>query len=302
MGRRKQIRPRRAGGGDSGSVSKEESCDPNASEALENESSGDEKPFYIEVDRSNWGSEEHYDIAEVVLINLNVCEEFHVQKSEEQCSWDDDKYKLRFRLRNVNDLIARSRMKVKQKLGHWHWANISASDIYLEFIEKRESLDTDAHVMVTGNFDEPSEGVSGLVHLVDMRYLTLRPVGSTFSGSLPSIKLRVEIQKYTFEACESLLEDARRSPWQKSMMNVMAWLRPEVMTSEARYGYKMPADMAVGLEPDEESVVSRKQARFDVSGFYEAIKPSKDSPMLTVDGLPDLLPELRPYQRRAAFW
>ncbi|KAF5771200.1 putative DNA helicase chromatin regulator PHD family [Helianthus annuus] len=300
MGRRKQIRPRRAGGGDNGGVSKEESRDPDASGALENESSGDEKPFYVEVDRSNWGSEEHYDIAEVILINLNVCDEFQAQKSEEQCCLDDDKYNLRFRLRNVNDKVTRGRPI--QSLGHWRWSNVSATDIYLEFIEKRESLDIDAHVIATGNFDGPNEGVSGLVHLVDMKYLTLRPVtGLTFSSSSPSIKLRVEIQKYTFEACESLIEDARRSPWQKSMMNVMAWLRPEVMTSEARYGYKMPADMAVGLEPNEESVASRKRARFDVSGFYEAIKPSKDKPMLT-DDLPDLLPELRPYQRRAAFW
>ncbi|KAL8247869.1 hypothetical protein R6Q59_009085 [Mikania micrantha] len=300
MGRRKQIRPRRAGGADSGNVSKEKSCDPKTSEALENEFSGDEKPFYIEVDRNNWGSQEHYDIAEVILINLNVCEEFQIQKSEEQHSWYDGKYNLRFRLRNVNNLITRSRLK--QKLSHWHWSTISATDIYLEFTEKQESLDIDTHVIVTGNFDGPSESVSGLVHLVDMKYLTLRPVKLlTFSESLSSIKLRVEIQKYAFEACESLLEDARKSPWEKSMMNVMAWLRPEVMTSDARYGYKMPAGMAVGLEPNEESVVSMKRARFDVSGFYEAIKPSKDNLMLS-DDMPDLLPVLRPYQRRAAFW
>ncbi|KAK1409267.1 hypothetical protein QVD17_35793 [Tagetes erecta] len=295
MGRRKQIRPRRAGGVDSGSASKEGSCDPNTSEALESEFSGDEKPFYIEVERDDWGSEEHYDIAEVVLINLDVCEEFQAKKSEEQHSWYDEKYNLRFQLRTANDLITR----MKQKLGHW--PTIPATDIYLEFIEKRESFDMDTQVIVTGNFDGPSEGVSGLVHLVNTKHLTLRPItGLTYSESLSSIKLRVEIQKCTFEACESLIEDTRSS-WKKSMMNVMAWLRPEVMTSEARYGYKMPAGMTVGLEPNEEPAVSRKRARFDVSGFYEAIKPSKGNPMLT-DDMPDLLPELRPYQRRAAFW
>ncbi|KAI3800036.1 hypothetical protein L1987_35343 [Smallanthus sonchifolius] len=297
MGRRKQIRPHRAGGVDNGSVPKEESCDPNTSEALKNEFSGDEKSFYIEVERSNRVSEEHCDISEVILINLNVCEEFQVKKSEEQHGWADEKYNLRFRLTNVNDLITR----MKQKAGHLLWPIIPATDIYLEFTEKRESLDIDTHVIVTGNFDGPSEGVSGLVHLVALKYLTLRPItGLTFFGSLPSIKLRVEIQKCTFEACESLFENAVLS-WKKSMMNVMAWLRPDVMTSEARYGYKISADMAVGLEPNEESVVSRKRARFDVSGFYEAIKPSKENPML-IDDMPDLLPVLRPYQKRAAFW
>ncbi|KAK9061003.1 hypothetical protein SSX86_018183 [Deinandra increscens subsp. villosa] len=295
MGKRKQVRPRRAGGG-GGHVSKEESCNPNATEAIENKFSGDEKPVYIEVERNSWGSEEHYDISEVILINLNVCEEFQVKNSEEQRSWDDEKYNLRFQLRNVNDLITRLRQR-----GHLPWPTIPSSDIYLEFVEKRDSLDVDTHVIVTGNFDGPSEGVSGLVHLVDMKYLTLRPItGLTFSGSLPSIKLRVEIQNCMFDACESLFEDARSS-WKKSMMKVMAWLRPEVMTSEARYGFKMPADMAVGLEPNDESVVNRKRARFDVSGFYEAIKPSKDNPMQT-DAMPDLLPVLRPYQRRATFW
>ncbi|PWA98308.1 Helicase, C-terminal [Artemisia annua] len=295
MGRRKQIRPRRAGAVvvDANGVSKPDSCDPSTSQAAENGSSGVEIPFYVEVDRSNWSSEEHYDISEVVLTNLNVNEEFRDRGNEEQRFWGDEKYNLRFRLSNVNDLIGRI------KLGHW--PILPANDIYMEFIEEQESLDIDAHVMVTGNFDGPNEGVSGLVHLVNMKYLTLRPVtGLTFLGSLSSIRLRVEIQKSAFEACESLSENTR-SLWKKSMMNVMAWLRPEVTTSEARYGYKLSKDIAIGLVQDEESPVCRKRARFDVSGFYEAIKPSKDKQML-IDDMPDLLPELRPYQKRAAFW
>ena len=59
------------------------------------------------------------------------------------------------------------------------------------------------------------------------------------------------------------------------MMNVMAWLRPEVTTSEARYGYKLSKGIEIGLDQDEKSPMCRKRARFDVSGFYEAIKPSK---------------------------
>ncbi|KAL9252504.1 hypothetical protein AKJ16_DCAP11985 [Drosera capensis] len=45
----------------------------------------------------------------------------------------------------------------------------------------------------------------------------------------------------------------------------------------------------------------QKYSRFDAARFYEAIQPSKDNPMLE-DELPDLFPELRPYQRRAAHW
>lgn len=294
MGRRKQIRPRRAGGNvDGGGVSKEDLCDSDASQALENEVSGRDNPFYVEVDRHNWVSEEHYDISEVLLMNLNVSGEFQDTKHEDQHCFNDEKYGLRFRLSNVNEFLGR------MKLGHW--PVLSATDIYLEFVEKRESMDIETQVMVTGNFDGPSEGVSGLVHLVNMKFLTLRPImGANFSGSLSSIRLRVEIQKCAFEACESLFENTRQL-WKKSMMNVMTWLRPEVMTSEARYGYKVPEDMEIGLEPNEESVVSRKRARLDVFGFYEAIKPSKDNPVL-IDDMPDLLPELRPYQRRAAFW
>lgn len=264
MGRRKQIRPRRAGGGvDSGGVLNEESCGPSTSEVHENEFSGDEKPFYVEVDRENWGLEEHYDLSEVILTNLNVCEEFQDK--------NDEKYSLRFRLSNVNEFIGRMKVGFMPN----HWPVLNATDIYLEFVKKQESSDIDTHVMVTGNFDGPNEGVSGLVHLVNMKYLTLRPItGLTFTDSLSSIRLRVEIHTCAFEACESLFDNTRSS-WRKSMMNVMAWLRPEVMTSESRYGYKVPEDMEIGLEPDEEYAAHRKRARFNVSGFYEAIKPSK---------------------------
>lgn len=269
MGRRKQIRPRRAGGVvDSGSVSKEVLNNRDTSQDVGNEFTGNEKPMYIEVDRHNWGSEEHYDISEVLLMNLNVSKEFQDKLCDEHYSFNDRKFNLRFRLNNVNEYIGR--MKLGYTLGHWPVSSVT--DIYLEFIEKGELLDIDTRVMVTGNFDGTNEGVSGLAHLIHMKYLTLRPImGINFSGSSLAIRLRVEIQKCLFEACDSLL-DTIRSPWKKSMMNVMAWLRPEVITSGARYGFKVPDNMEIGLDPDEDRT---KRARFDVSGFYEAIKPSK---------------------------
>lgn len=131
--------------------------------------------------------------------------------------------------------------------------------------------------MVTGSFDGPVEGVTGLVHLASLKFLTLRPLpGMTFSESLSSLRLRVEIQNSAFDACESLL-DSTRQLWRKSMVNVMAWLRPEVMTSEARYRYKLPADIEIDfpIDENEDSSPSRKGASFNVASFYEAIKPSK---------------------------
>lgn len=256
MGRRKQTQPRRAQAtvGNNG-VSKEDFCNPDTSPALKTEHSGNNNPFYIEVDRDNWVSKEHYDISEVILTNLNVSEECYDRKYEDQNFINEEKYNFRFRLNGVIKPL--------------HIPVLSTSDIYLEFIEKR--VDMEAHVMVTGNFDGPSEGVSGLVHLVSMKFLTLRPTtGLTFSGNLSSIRLRVEIQKCTFEGSESFFGTTRQI-WKKSMMNVMAWLRPEVTTSEARYGYKVPEDMEIGLQLNENT----KGSRFDVSGFYEAIKPSK---------------------------
>ncbi|KAA8533961.1 hypothetical protein F0562_031478 [Nyssa sinensis] len=158
-------------------------------------------------------------------------------------------------------------------------------------------------VILSGGFDGPDEGISGLVHLISLKFLTLRPIlGFTFSEDMSSLRVRVEILKSAFDACESLLDNTRQI-WKKSMMNVMGWLRPEVMTSEAMYGLSTSADKEHGLQmmADDDSSVLRKRARFDATGFYEAIKPSKGDPVLE-DTIPDLLPELRPYQRRAVYW
>jgi len=83
-----------------------------------------------------------------------------------------------------------------------------------------------------------------------------------------SFRVRVEMLRNAFDACDSLVDNTRQL-WKKSMKNVMAWLRPEIMTSEARYGSKwIDSEM-------EDASNSIKSGRFDVAGFYEAIKPSK---------------------------
>lgn len=250
-----------------------------------------DRQLYVEVDRTNWDSDEHLDISEVLLTNLNINPEFSADRFSGSCK-EASNYLLRCRLCNVNKFVGRF------KLGNW--PVLLASDIYLEFIKEcakeEQAIDT---VIVSGNFDGPDEGVSGLIHLISLKFLTLRPLQRfTFSEEVSSVRVRVEVTKKAFEACDSLL-DTTRQFWKRSMISVMAWLRPEIMTSEARYGY---ID-SVGIEDkmEENSSNSRKRARFDAAGFYEAIKPSKDEPMLE-DDIPDLLPVLRPYQRRAAYW
>ncbi|KAM7494701.1 hypothetical protein LguiB_029310 [Lonicera macranthoides] len=290
MGRRKQLRPHRSGGILERHDISGELKDQNPSETEKNESADLDKPFFVEIDRTSWVLDEHFDISEVLLTNLKVSAEFYCYNWSEEL-YCNSEFSLRFRLDNVNEFLGRI------KLGHW--PVLSASTIYLELVKTSAVEGAETHVvMVIGNFDGPDEGVSGLVHLASMKFLTLRLIpGVTLSESSSSMMVRVEILKSAFDASDSLLDNSRQL-WKRSMVSVMAWLRPEVITSEARYGYSVSANMEID---GEDSSVSRKRARFDVAGFYDAVKPSKDAPMLE-DHMPDLLPELRPYQRRAAYW
>ncbi|WMV19954.1 hypothetical protein MTR67_013339 [Solanum verrucosum] len=292
MGRRKS-KPNRSVGILEGEVPKGKlNGKTDAGTAEKDESFAVDVPYFVEIDRSNWLSDQHMDISEIVLSDLNVSDEFGNYVLDEEF-YRDSRYLLRFRVSNVNDHLTRI------KLGHW--PVLSATGICLEIVAKQEKEGLEEKVvLVDGNFDGPDEGISGLVHLASLKFFTLRPV--IVPSCLASIRIRVEILKSAFDACESLL-DTSRQLWKKSMMNVMAWLRPEVVTAEARYGYQVaaPADIGLASGLDESSSAARKLSRFDVASFYEAIKPSKEEPMLD-DDLPGLLPKLRPYQRRAAYW
>lgn len=299
MGRTKQANPRRSGGliiENNGNFNPKQEANRNCRTGKE-EVVDTEQPFFVEVDRTSWHSDEHLDISEVVLIdlNLNLRESFAGCRISEDF-YRDSKFYLRFRVCNVSEFISRI------KLGHW--PVLSSSDVSLEFVEKSKCDDTEVElVMLSGSFDGPDEGISALVHLSSLKFMTLRPAMSvTLSESLSSFRVRVEILKSVFDDCESLLENTRQL-WKKSMMNVMAWLRPEVMTSEAKYGTSESKNTEIDLYPMTQDETARpvKQARFNVAGFYEAIKPSKENSMIE-DEIPDLLPVLRPYQRRAAYW
>ncbi|KAM7270916.1 hypothetical protein ACFE04_030130 [Oxalis oulophora] len=291
MGRRKQPNPHRAATGSQKVVEAE--LDDKRSLGTNGEEKIEEEPVvfnhFLEVDRSNWGANEHLDISEVVLTDLKFGEDYCSSCFKiDDSFYHDTKYHLRFRVTS-NELIPKS------KFGHQHLL-LSSSDISLEFIEV--STGEDKEVILSGSFDGPDEGLSGLIHLVRLKFVTLRPVVDI---QVPfSVRIRVELLKQAFDACDSLL-DSTRQKWYRSMTDVMAWLRPEVVTSEARYRISTRDHDLLGQIEDDDTCNSRKQVRFDVAEFYEAIKPSKTYPMLE-DKLADLLPTLRPYQCRAAHW
>ncbi|MED6162424.1 hypothetical protein PIB30_070275, partial [Stylosanthes scabra] len=226
-------------------------------------------PYFVEVDRSGWLLSEHLDVSEVVLSDIKLTEGFSGFELSEDF-YQDPQYSLRFRVSNVNDVLSRI------KLGHWPM--LPYTDIHLELVKKDavDNLETYT-VLLSGIFDGPDEGLSGLVHLASLKIFTLRPVlGIRVSEDISSLRVRVEILKCAFDACESLL-DVSRQLWKRSMMNVMSWLRPEIITSEVRYGFDSCMKMEVDPQADNVNNTSstRKLTRFDPAGFYEAIKRSK---------------------------
>lgn len=222
------------------------------------------RTIYIDIDGSAWDSTEHFDIAEVILCDVNFYNET-VNYGLIKDRFNELKFALRFRLCNVKEGSFR--------LGQW--PILSAADsIFLEYLSLDDHNTEDrknCSLILAGHLDGSDDCVSSLVHLVSLKFLALRPIHviNDFS-EVPPLRLRVEVLKNAFDACESLLETVRQ-PWRKSMMNVMSWLRPEVTTSESIYGLEGP------IIPTEDASRNgpSKHTGFDVAGFYEAIKPSR---------------------------
>lgn len=273
MGRRKQSRPRRSG---LAIVESSGTTEPQLDKQKANDTRQPgkgqfddiDKPHFVEVNKNSWVSDEHLDISEIVLKDLKLKEGFSGFIISEDF-YHESKYSLRFRACNVNEFISRI------KLGHWPL--LSSSSVTLEFVEKcKEDMETHT-IILCGSFDGPDEGITGLVHLANLELFTLRPVlGVTLLENMSSIRLRVEILKSMFDACDSILENSKKL-WKRSMMDVIAWLRPEVLTSESRYGVSKSTEMDVEsmTKRDDSPSETKNLARFDVAGFYEAIKPSK---------------------------
>ncbi|KAJ4793189.1 E3 ubiquitin-protein ligase SHPRH [Rhynchospora pubera] len=245
------------------------------------------KPVFVEVDGTNWAANEHFDVAEIILNNVRFSDEA-IDYNALNNSFRNSQFSLRFQLDDTKE--------GSFILGHW--PVVPSDKISLQYLIHSPECIEKRKMLFSGTFDGPDESVSSLAHLVNLKYFTLRLLLALDANSVevPSFRVRVEILRSAFEACQSLLETARQA-WRKSMMNVVPWLRPEVLTSEKIYGLKREE-----IELDEDlSCDVRSDAQFDVAGFYEAIKPSREEPMLETK-LTDLIPDLRPYQKRAAYW
>ncbi|KAF8680793.1 hypothetical protein HU200_045640 [Digitaria exilis] len=243
----------------------------------------------VEVDRSTWGlaDVDHRDVAEVVLRDVSVSGDGEEEALEEVLG--ASRFSLRLRVRDAPE----------EGFRMGQWPIVPSDCVLLECVvhEKQEEF------VVSGCFDGPDEGVCGLAHLVSLRFVSLRVQSLRVfrdmgEARVESFGVGVEVMEQAFSACESLLEVARH-PWRKSLMNMMAWLRPEVMTSAVLYGID-----GLGVSTDDGATADstpKSDSQFDLAAFYESIKPSLNAKQLE-GGLPDLVPQLRPYQLRAAHW
>ncbi|KAK3126035.1 hypothetical protein QOZ80_7BG0613020 [Eleusine coracana subsp. coracana] len=293
MGRKKS-RPVRAVGAGAGAETEPGAPSPSGSRTKRSAAKGQaRRDVRVEVDKSTWGlpDGDHRDVAEVVLRDVSFSGEGEVALELEEA------YRAsRFSLR----LLVRDAPEEGFRIGNW--PVVPSDCVLLEYVVNGDHEGKhESGVVLSGCFDGPDEAVSGLAHLVNLRFVTLRIQSFRAFRDMDevrteSFRVRVEMMEQAFGGCESLLEVAKH-PWRKSLMNMMAWLRPEVMTSAAIYGTDgpvLPMDADANAAPKSDS-------QFDLAAFYEAVKPSADAAKLEEE-LPDLLPCLRPYQLRAANW
>lgn len=274
MGRRKS-RPARAVGLGSGAAAAAEPDAPSPSgsggasksrRAAKGEARRREDVCF-EVDDSTWclSDGDRRDLAELVMRDGRISGEgegaldvaaLHEAEREKRCS-------LRLRVRDAPEEGFR--------LGQW--PVVPSDCVILEYAI--------AGMVFSGCFDGPDEGVSGLAHLVRLRFVTLRVHAfavsrSADSVSVASFRVRLGLMEQAFATCESLLE-VTRHPWRKSFMNMMAWVRPEVMTSAAIYGMDgLARPINGGANGD---FTPKKDSQFDLAAFYEAVKPSMYVPL-----------------------
>lgn len=272
MGRKKQALPKRAAGTTSvvdvhaggknrvGDAIGE--CSERPVEEDENGSVNPSKSFYVDISLSSGAVGGCYDVAEVGLNNVTYGEGFSDSNLVEE-AFQSHGCCLRFHLSCIEEDYL--------KLGHWPVEPIGNILLEVYTPEPCGSDERRVNLVCSGMFDGPDEGVSGLVHLVSLHLLTLRLI--LLKGA--SLRLRVEFLKKLFDICPSLL-DATKNPWKRSMMNVMAWLRPEVITPETKYGIdRMEVHADITNFKMSTDCGSKYQTSFDAATFYEAIKPSK---------------------------
>lgn len=267
MGRKKS-RPVRAAG--AGSAADPYAASPSGSARRGAKGGEARRDVCVEVDRSTWGHADvdHRDVAEVVLRDVSVSGGWDGEGAlalEEEAPGAST-FSLRLRVRGAPE----------EGFRMGQWPVVPSDCVLLECVVHGDREEKHEEYVVSGCFDGPDEGVSCLGHLVSLRFVTLRVQSfrafrDVGVARVESFRVTVEVTEQAFSACESLLEVARH-PWRKSLMNVMAWLRPEVTTSAAIYGMDgLAVPMHDGGNAD---FAPKSDSQFDLAAFYEAIKPS----------------------------
>ncbi|KAG0546334.1 hypothetical protein BDA96_02G438700 [Sorghum bicolor] len=294
MGRKKS-RPVRAAGAASAAAEADPYA-PSPSGSTKRGTKGEaRRDVCVEVDRTTWAQADvdHRDVAEVVLRDVSVSGDGDGEEGALEEAFGASTFSLRLRVRDAPE----------EGFRMGQWPVVPSDCVLLEYVVHGGREGKHPEYVVSGCFDGPDEGVSGLAHLVSLRFVTLRVQSfrafqDMGEARVESFRVRVEVMEQAFSACDSLLEVARH-PWRKSLMNMMAWLRPEVTTSAAIYGLD---DLGVPIDDGGNADLAPKSdSQFDLAAFYEAVKPSTNAEQLKED-LPDLVPQLRPYQLRAAHW
>ncbi|KAG0629280.1 hypothetical protein M758_1G090600, partial [Ceratodon purpureus] len=161
------------------------------------------------------------------------------------------------------------------------------------------SDDDSSRLHLSGKIDGSDSAVSGLVYLTKqaMIHLEARP-----SEGNSACKFIISINKKAFDSCALYLGNSDRKPLGRAIQSVFEWLRPELSAeSISAYGLvgsqnQLSDVLAIAGEKHDPQHDS-----FDPTSLYEAVMPSRAQPEMNMD-FPELIPELRPYQRRAAYW
>ncbi|KAJ7548808.1 hypothetical protein O6H91_07G028200 [Diphasiastrum complanatum] len=156
------------------------------------------------------------------------------------------------------------------------------------------SITKTSTVLLGGYISCPSTAVLGFFHLLKKKLLGIRLVGPIKSECF-TVWPQEEIKTVRIFAKNAAFDGTSESSltWHKSMHNVMIWLRPELSIKTL---YDDREDFTLGKED-----VGNNEEPSNTNKIYDAVKPSGKEPTLDIQ-LEGLFPELRPYQRRAAYW
>ena len=158
--------------------------------------------------------------------------------------------------------------------------------------------------------DAPSEVARALHELVVQKQpgvamlVALEPADPGPGHAACTATLRLFLTRRAFDAGPRLADERATRVFHRQLKVVMDWCRPDcgpdaVGLSDADYGFLRDRRPGAGRGEGEGADLSTSSINSSV--IFDYIKPKGDEPMLA-DHFRELVPVLRPYQRRAAAW